>query len=80
VKQRELKEKMPEIAAFIESLCEVFGNEAIHAQIRKGLNGEPTFYAQENGYEIGTRVVSGKGITWHPVTGCAIEAEKDGTT
>jgi hypothetical protein len=75
VKQTELKQKMPQVAAFIDSLCEVFGKEAIHAQIRKGLNGAPTFYAQENGYEIGTHVASGTGITWHAVTGCAIDIE-----
>jgi hypothetical protein len=72
VKQKELKEKMPEVGAFLDWACQVFGTECVHGQVRKGLAGEPVFYASENGYEIGHRPVRGKGITWHPVTGCAI--------
>lgn len=56
MKQKEFKQKMPACAAFIDDLCDAFGAEMIHAQIRKGLAGEPTFHAMENGYEIGTRV------------------------
>lgn len=55
MKQREFKEKMPECAAFIESLVKEFGQELIHGQIRKGLAGQPTFWARENGHEIGAR-------------------------
>ncbi|TCS37471.1 hypothetical protein EDC30_104275 [Paucimonas lemoignei] len=67
MKQKEFKEKMPECAAFIEDLCQAFGTEAIHGQIRKGLNGEPTFWAKENGHEIGTPVDSGAEwrVTWN---------------
>jgi hypothetical protein len=54
MRQKELKEKMPVIAAFIDQLVEAFGKEEIHGQIRKGLQGEPTFWASENGHEIGT--------------------------
>lgn len=56
MKQKELKEKMPVTAEWIDSLVAVFGKDSIHGQIRKGLNGESTFWASENGFEIGTRV------------------------
>jgi hypothetical protein len=75
MKQRELKQKMPLTAEFIEALCDAFGKESIHGQIRKGLNGEPVFHATENGHEIGTPVVHGIRVTWHPITGCAMDAE-----
>jgi hypothetical protein len=73
LKQRELKEKMPGVAAFLDWACDAFGKESVHGQVREALAGEPVFYASENGYEIGKRPPRGKGITWHPVTGCAIE-------
>lgn len=60
-KKPDLRKEMPTIAAFIDSLREVFGKEMIDGQIRKGLRGEPTFYASENGYEIGTRIFSDAG-------------------
>lgn len=50
-----MRDKMPNVAAFIDELRAVFGAEMINAQIRKGLNGEPTFYARENGHELGTK-------------------------
>lgn len=66
MKQKELKEKMPVVAALIEELASAFGKETIHGQVRRGLNGEPTFWATENGYTIGTPVDSGARarITW----------------
>ena len=45
---------MPATAAFIDSLREAFGADMINGQIRKGINGEPTFYASENGHMLGT--------------------------
>jgi hypothetical protein len=71
-----MKEKMPEVAAILDWACEVFGKESVHGAVRQGLAGEPVFFASENGYEIGTPLVKGQGITWHPVTGNAIEVEK----
>lgn len=56
MKQKEFKEKMPTVAAWVDDLVAVFGAEAIHGQIRKGLKGEPVFFASENGYEIGAPV------------------------
>lgn len=49
-----MRDQMPETAAFIDSLRSAFGEASINEQIRKGLNGEPTFYARENGHELGT--------------------------
>lgn len=46
---------MPEIAAFVESLADAFGREYIEDLVRRGQRGEPTFYASENGIEVGTR-------------------------
>lgn len=45
--------------AFIDQLREAFGKEMIDGQIRKGMHGEPAFWASENGHEIGTPVDSG---------------------
>lgn len=75
VKQRELKEKMPEVAAFIDWLCDFAGKKSVHGQIRKSLNGEPVFHTRENGHEVGTPLVRGQGITWHRITGCAIPVD-----
>lgn len=50
----DLREAMPQTAAWIDQLREAFGSEHINSQIRKGLRGEPTFYSKENGHEIGT--------------------------
>lgn len=55
-----LREKMPETAAFIDAMREAFGAEMVHAQIRRGMRGEPTFYACENGMTVGSQLrVSG---------------------
>jgi hypothetical protein len=66
---------MPEVAAFIDWLCDFAGKESVHGQIRKALNGEPVFHARENGHEVGTPLVRGQGITWHRITGCAIPVD-----
>lgn len=76
MKQKEFKEKMPQVAAFVDELVDAFGKDVIHGQIRKGLAGEPTFWATENGHEIGTHVERGTTrITWDAVTGCAVAEE-----
>ena len=49
-----LRDQMPEVAAFVDALREVFGKASIDGQIRRGIAGEPVFYASENGHEIGT--------------------------
>ncbi len=51
---KDMRSEMPNVAAFIDELRAAFGVEMVNEQIRKGLKGEPTFYAQENGHELGT--------------------------
>lgn len=51
----DMREKMPTVAKWIDELREAFGKEEIDAQIRKGMKGQPTFWASENGVEVGTR-------------------------
>ena len=52
-----LRKTMPTVACWIDELRETFGAESINASIRAGIDGQPTFYARENGQEIGTRFV-----------------------
>ncbi len=59
MKQKELREKMPEIAAWVDEMVAVFGKDEVHGQIRRGIAGELTFYAQENGHTVGTRIATG---------------------
>lgn len=53
---RRLADAMPEITEWVASLREAFGNEMMDDIIRRGRNGEPVFYAYENGIEFGTRL------------------------
>ena len=62
-----LRETMPTVAAIIDDLRDAFGADVINPSIKGGMAGVPTFYARENGQEIGTpldlasrRVVRGK--------------------
>ncbi len=50
-----LRQAMPETAAWIDALREVFGAEEINGALKAGMAGEPRFYAKEAGQEIGTR-------------------------
>lgn len=59
MKKKPLRDEMPNTAWFIDLAREIFGTEAVNRQIRRGLNGEPVFWASENGKEIGTPVDSG---------------------
>ena len=52
-----LRQTMPTVAGWIDELREAFGPDQINAAIRAGLDGQPTFYARENGQEVGTRFV-----------------------
>lgn len=54
-----LRQAMPVVSGFIDALREVFGAPEINASIRAGMDGQPTFYARENGREIGTPMPSG---------------------
>ena len=46
---------MPTVAGWIDDLRAAFGAETINAAIRAGLDGQPTFYAEENGRAVGTK-------------------------
>jgi hypothetical protein len=50
-----LREQMPDVTRFIDSMRDAFGKDMIDGQIRRGMKGEPTFWASENRHEIGTR-------------------------
>lgn len=52
---KSLRQSMPTTAAFIDAMRDAFGADAINAQIKAGIAGQPTFWAKENGQEIGTR-------------------------
>ena len=57
-----LRADMPTVAGWIDDLRAAFGAEQINAAIRAGLDGQPTFYAEENGRAVGTKS-QGKGVT-----------------
>jgi hypothetical protein len=72
-----LRQEMPFTAAFLDELRTVFGREAIDGQIRKGLNGEPTFWARENGRKLGARsTVCTSAVKWD-ARGVSYSAEPD---
>lgn len=50
-----LRLSMPHTAGVIDALREAFGASQIDQAIRAGIEGQPTFWARENGREIGTR-------------------------
>lgn len=51
---KSLRDQMPGVASVVDELRQAFGVESINAQIKKAIAGERTFYACENGHEIGT--------------------------
>lgn len=69
MKKKPMREAMPGIAGWIDGLRDAFGADSVDGQIRKGMRGEPTFCAIENGQEVGRRSECGTLIGWHPVTG-----------
>lgn len=46
---------MPVVSGFIDAMREAFGREVIDAAIRSGIAGRGTFWASENGIEVGSR-------------------------
>ena len=48
---------MPSTAEFIDSMRDAFGVEMINSAIKGGLAGDGSFYANENGIEIGSRPI-----------------------
>lgn len=63
ISNKPLRVAMPKVAAFIDDMRAAFGAEGINASIKGGMSGVPTFYARENGHEIGTPL---------DLTGCVI--------
>ena len=51
---RKADHPMPELAAFMAKLRSAFGDDAIDDAVRRGKNGEPGFFACENGHAVGT--------------------------
>jgi hypothetical protein len=50
-----MRDQMPQVAAWIDELREVFGADQIDPSIRRGMAGQPhQFFASEAGYSIGT--------------------------
>jgi len=48
------REAMPRVAAWIDLLRQAFGESEINEQLRRGVRGEPVFFATEGGHQIGT--------------------------
>lgn len=49
-----MRAAMPKVAAWIDNLRAAFGAEDINAAMRFRVAGQPTFYASENGNQVGT--------------------------
>lgn len=50
-----LRQSMPTVSAFIDECREAFGAEMVNDMIKLGMQGAETFYASENGIEVGTK-------------------------
>lgn len=55
-----LRVSMPVVAEFVDACRDAFGADMINEQIQLGRQGAQTFYACENGIEIGTRIAEPK--------------------
>lgn len=50
-----MRTSMPQVAAWIDELREVFGADQVDPSIRRGIAGQPhQFFASEAGHSIGT--------------------------
>lgn len=49
-----LRDQMPQVAALVDRFRITFGRANIDDVLRRGIKGEPVFYASENGHTIGT--------------------------
>jgi len=56
MKKGSMRDQMPIVTALIDDLRATFGKEMIDGQIRSGINGQPTFWASENGHTVGTKM------------------------
>lgn len=67
--KKPMRESMPLISEWIDDMRAAFGREEVEGQIRRGMKGEPVFYASENGVEVGTRTLRGQQVGIDPATG-----------
>ena len=51
-----LRQAMPTVAAWIDELRDAFGTETVNASIKAEMEGQQTFYASENGQQVGTQL------------------------
>lgn len=56
MEKKPLRIAMPTISAFIDDYRAAFGAQTINAAIKAGMEGQPTFYASENGNTVGTPI------------------------
>lgn len=52
-----MRDKMPRIAAAVDALRQQWGRENVDQLMRRGMRGEPVFFACENGHTVGTPLV-----------------------
>ena len=62
---KSLRDDMPLVAEFIDAARKAFGAAEINAQIRLGLTGHRTFWARENGVEVGSRRIDNRDADGH---------------
>lgn len=74
--KKPMREAMPTVAGWIDELREVFGADQINPSIKAGMEGQPTFWARENGVEVGTKF-EGKGLTLEHIHTGPLSARKD---
>lgn len=49
-----MRDKMPQTTRFIDWLRQELGSKTVEDAIRAGMAGEPRFFAEENGHQLGT--------------------------
>lgn len=55
---------MPTVAQWVDSMRDAFGKAEIDEIMRRGVRGEPVFYARENGHQVGTPLQPARGAAW----------------
>lgn len=78
-KQGSMREEMPIVTAWIDSLRLAFGKDHIDGVIRAGIKGQPVFHASENGHTVGTPVPHGVAVVADERGKRCIVVERDGT-
>lgn len=49
-----MRQSMPTVAAWIDQARAALGADQINPGIKAGMDGQPTFWAEENGQQVGT--------------------------